>query len=335
MSGPMAASFGIEAAVLASAGAIVDGIGEIAAGLAEADRQATETATHRQAERQQMREARQAGLEKRRQNDAARAARLRRWQTLLAAPAPTRHVETSLADLVAAGEAAQSQLATYLASVPQSETADASRAARQALIASAIEALELAPDESLPADFEQPVADIAAAPTQARAMALIIELRRQVQNFNDERKAAATEARLRAAAALVLEQSLRDLGYAVDDIGETLFIEGGVAHFQRHEWGDYFVRLRIDPQRGMMNFNVVRARTANSDRHQEDRMAEERWCADFPHLFETLKARGIPIQVTRLLQAGEAPVQIVDAASLPECPHEAYRQEPLKARGLP
>lgn len=47
-------------------------------------------------------------------------------------------------------------------------------------------------------------------------------------------------------AAIVLEQSLRDLGYAIE---ETLFVEGGVAHFQRPEWGDYFVRLRVDPQR--------------------------------------------------------------------------------------
>ncbi len=129
--------------------------------------------------------------------------------------------------------------------------------------------------------------------------------------------AAAEQARLDAAAALVLEQSLKDLGYEVEEIAGTLFVEGGVAHFRKAGWGDYHVRLRVDAQRGAMNFNVVRAGTAEDDRRIEDMMAEERWCAEFPKLFATLAARGLKIDVTRLLQAGEVPVQVVDAASLP------------------
>ncbi|MBL8489505.1 MAG: hypothetical protein JNM82_01850, partial [Rhodocyclaceae bacterium] len=144
--------------------------------------------------------------------------------------------------------------------------------------------------------------------------------------------AAAEQARLDAAAALVLEQSLKDLGYEVEEIAGTLFFEGGVAHFRKAGWGDYHVRLRVDAARGAMNFNVVRAGTAGDDRRIEDMMAEERWCAEFPKLFATLAARGLKIDVTRLLQAGEVPVQVVDAASLPRRAEadEARPAAPLK-----
>ena len=75
MSGPMAASYGIEAAVLISAQSIATGAAEIAASLAEADRQAEATRTQRRHERQQMRAARQAGIEKRRHEAADRSTR--------------------------------------------------------------------------------------------------------------------------------------------------------------------------------------------------------------------------------------------------------------------
>ena len=46
--------------------------------------------------------------------------------------------------------------------------------------------------------------------------------------------AADRERREQEAATLVLQESLRDLGYEVDGIGETLFVDGGVVHFQPH-----------------------------------------------------------------------------------------------------
>lgn len=197
------------------------------------------------------------------------------------------------------------------------------RAAREADRQAAAELVAALPaDEALDA-LRDALADVAAgaAPLAAdlagRARAAI---------------AAAEKARLDAAAALVLEQSLKDLGYAVEEIDATLFAEGGVAHFQKAGWGDYHVRLRVDPKRGALNFNVVRAGTANGDRRVEDMMAEERWCAEFPQLFATLAARGLKVQVTRLLQAGEVPVQVVDAASLPRRAEadEARPAAPLK-----
>ena len=121
------------------------------------------------------------------------------------------------------------------------------------------------------------------------------------------------------AAAYVLEQSLRDLGYDVEDIEATLFADGGVVHFQRPGWENYFVRLRLDPRERTVNFNVVRARGGeqSAERTRLDTLAEDRWCAEFPRLAETLAARGLALDVKRRLGAGEVPVQAVDPASLP------------------
>ncbi len=138
------------------------------------------------------------------------------------------------------------------------------------------------------------------------------------------------------AAAQVLAQSLRDLGYTVDGVEHTFFVEGGVAHFQRHGWGDYFVRMRVGVQDKTLNFNVVRARGAQetAERKRLDYLAEDRWCAEFPKLVATLAARGIQLDVKRLLGAGELPVQAVDPASLPAVQTEADRQAPQKLREM-
>lgn len=121
------------------------------------------------------------------------------------------------------------------------------------------------------------------------------------------------------AAALVLQESLRDLGYEVDDIEATLFADGGAVHFRRQGWDNYFVRLRMNPRERTANFNVVRARgdEETAERRRQDALAEDRWCAEFPRLLQTLAARGLELDVTRRLEAGEVPVQVVDGASLP------------------
>lgn len=386
MSGPMAASFGLEAGVLLAAQSILQGAAEIAAGLGAADRQAAETQRQRQAERlaqrQQRSAAQQANIEKQQRMGMECAARLRgllaAWQSLglvedggdidlPTIPAITdgaahaayltaldtriARLETLLADaakvqggevaaaltaLLASGVSAQEQFAAFLAQARLAGVDADSAAARQQQVAHVLERLALAADEPLPAALDALGLAIVQAPTAARAAALVTELRLRVQTFNIERAAAVERQRLQEAAAVVLEQSLKDLGYAVEEIEATLFVEGGIAHFQRPEWGDYFIRLRLDPRRNAMNFNVVRSGTVGADRQREDMLAEERWCSEFPRLFETLKARGIPIAVTRLLQAGEAPVQVVSAASLPASARgEEWRQSGKRLLQLP
>lgn len=383
MSGPMAASFGLEAGVLLAAQSILQGAAEIAAGLGAADRQAVETQRQRQAERlaqrQQRSAAQQANIEKQQRMGMERAARLRgllaawqglgqaedggdidlpaitdgaahaayltaldtriaRLETLLAdaAKAQGGEVAAALTALLASGVSAQEQFAAFFAQARLAGVDADSAAARQQQVAHVLERLALAADEPLPAALDALGLAIVQAPTAARAAALTTELRLRVQTFNTERAAAVERQRLQEAAAVVLEQSLKDLGYAVEEIEATLFVEGGIAHFQRPEWGDYFIRLRLDPRRNAMNFNVVRSGTVGADRQREDMLAEERWCSEFPRLFETLKARGIPIAVTRLLQAGEAPVQVVSAASLPASARgEEWRQSGKRLLQLP
>ena len=331
MSGPMAAGFDLGVGVVIAAEAIAQGMAEAAAAMDEADRQAEETRQQRKTERQRMRAARANGDARQEQATA-----LRTQLTELLAVLEESGADQSERSRALASSATplQEQLAVYLAHA-QAAVATNEVALRRALVARVLERLQLDTDTSLPPTFAALARDIVAAPTPARAEALASELRLQVQQWNAERARAAEQKQRQDAAALVLEQSLRDLGYAVEDIEETLFVAGGIAHFQKPGWGDYFVRLRIDPQRQAMNFNVVRAGTAGEDRKHEDMLAEDRWCSEFPKLFATLKARGIAINVTRLLQAGEAPVQVVAAASLPARHSADERHAPLKARSLP
>jgi hypothetical protein len=121
------------------------------------------------------------------------------------------------------------------------------------------------------------------------------------------------------AAATVLEESLRDLGYEVEGIQATLFVDGGATHFRRQGWDNYFVRLRVDAAEHSVNFNVIRARgdEESAERKRLDALAEDRWCAEFPKLLQTLAARGLRLDVTRRLEAGELPVQVVDSMQLP------------------
>ena len=317
MSGPMAAGFGIEAAVLISAQAILQGASEIAAGMSEAERAAEERRQQRRAERQQMRAAQAAG-QIQQQRDAATRDQLARLTQLVNVvdPAGAANLDARMGALLASGVSLQEELAAFLAQATAAAAQDRI-GQRQGLVAHVLDRLELDVALPVPDTLLALSRQVVAAPSDERAEALASELRLQVQRHNETLAQAAEQKKLQAAAAIVLEQSLKDLGYAIEDIEATLFVEGGIAHFQRPEWGDYYIRLRIDPKRGAMNFNVVRSGSAGEDRQHEDMLAEERWCSEFPKLFETLKARGIPITVTRLLQAGEAPVQVVDAASLP------------------
>ena len=135
------------------------------------------------------------------------------------------------------------------------------------------------------------------------------------------------------AAALVLQESLRDLGYEVEDIEATLFVDGGAAHFRRAGWENYFVRLRVNPREHTVNFNVVRARgdEETAERRRLDALAEDRWCAEFPRLLQTLAARGLDLDVTRRLEAGEVPVQVVDRAGLPAIAADDETARPRQA----
>lgn len=263
-------------------------------------------------------------------------------EALLAAAG--RELGAKLAAAAGAPQVAGPSLDEVLATYARARAAQPGLDARQAdefraNAARALSRLELGPGEDLPPALEELARAIVLAPTPERAEALALELRHAVHRLQAERKAALGQAEA-AAAALVLEHSLRDLGYEVEDIDATLFATGGTVHFRRAGWDDYFVRMRIDTTEHTANFNVVRPRgpDESAERRRRDTLAEDRWCADFPRLLQTLAARGLKLDVTRRLAAGELPVQVVDAASLPAVREEAddtTHTAPAQARPLP
>jgi hypothetical protein len=167
----------------------------------------------------------------------------------------------------------------------------------------------------LPDTIEALTREIAATPPGDRRELLEMELRRAIQLFEEDAA--------RQASALVLEQTLKDLGYQVEPVSDTLFVSGGVVHFRRPGWQDYQVRLRLNAGANTANFNVVRAVDAgNNERSVLDHIAEDRWCAEFPALLQALADRGLNLEVTRRLEAGELPVQLVDRDKLPRFAEE-------------
>ncbi len=166
-----------------------------------------------------------------------------------------------------------------------------------------------------------------------RADLLATELRSQIQKHIE----ALQQQAVQEATAIIVEQSLKDLGYQVEEISNTLFVEGGVVHFRRQGWGDYMVRMRVNAGGAGANFNVVRAAKEGDTGHSaQDHIAEDRWCAEFPALLKALEVRGVKLDVTRRLAAGELPVQQVDPARLPQFADEEVQtsSKVLRAREI-
>ncbi len=166
----------------------------------------------------------------------------------------------------------------------------------------------------IPESIQSVARELEAALPGDRAELLATELRSRIQAHIE----ALQQQQVQQATATIVERSLKDLGYQVEEVSSTLFVEGGVVHFRRQSWGKYMVRMRVNPQSGSVNFNVVRAvMEGQNERSVLDHLAEDRWCAEFPALLKALEVRGVHLDVTRRLAAGELPVQLVDADKLP------------------
>ena len=186
---------------------------------------------------------------------------------------------------------------------------------------------------AVPEPIQKLVSQLAQDLPQQRIELLHSELRRQVQLHLEQVQLQAVQ----EASALILRHTLMELGYQVEEFSDTLFVEGGVAHFRRHEWGDYMVRLRVNEKNQSLNFNVIRAvKDASNERSVMDHIAEDRWCAEFPALLKAMQARGLGLDVTRRLAAGELPVQLVQRSVLPDFAETEIRRTdaPLKTRTL-
>lgn len=180
-----------------------------------------------------------------------------------------------------------------------------------------------------PDDIKTLAQELDDTPVGQRATLLATELRRRIQMHAEEHHRRLVE----EATATIIRESLLDLGYEVEDVAETFFVEGGTMHFQRKGWGDYMVRMRMDANASEANFNVVRAvDQGRNERSVLDKIAEDRWCAEFPKLLSALEARGVHLDVTRRLEAGEVPVQLVERDKLPGFAQEESGRRPAKPR---
>jgi hypothetical protein len=168
---------------------------------------------------------------------------------------------------------------------------------------------------SPPVHIEKIALELQQALPGDRADLLATELRAQIQAHIE----ALQKRQVQEATALIVMQSLKDLGYQVEEMSDTLFVEGGVVHFRRQQWGNYLIRMRIDAKAESANFNVIRSvAEGENERSVLDHLAEDRWCAEFPTLLQALEVRGVHMNVTRHLQAGELPVQLVEFNKLPK-----------------
>lgn len=190
--------------------------------------------------------------------------------------------------------------------------------------------------QSLPAALLDLREAYLAAPTAAQAEALAAELRQRIQQLNQQHRQREERAAARHYTQQVIGETLTDLGYDVEPGFATLFVEGGVAHIQKPEWGDYYVRLRVKPEAGDLNLNVVRAgensRAISREQAQRDREMEENWCAAHRELLQRLEARGIASRQTRALAPGELPVQTVQPEVIQQPGRARRRQASLAGR---
>lgn len=226
----------------------------------------------------------------------------------------------SLASLGDIDRPAQTDLATVLAAYAQRQSPE--------FLASVQRVLARVAHLPWPPALDALVQQLALPLAPERAQALLLELRAQVQ--------ALQQAEIARAQAVVLAHTLKDLGYELEDVGETLFVQGGLLHFRKPGWGDYMVRLRFNAEQHTANFNVIRAVSeGHNERSVLDHLAEDRWCAEFPALMAALEARGLPLHVVRRLAAGELPVQQVRRDLLPRWTQDAQtapRSAPLQRR---
>lgn len=168
--------------------------------------------------------------------------------------------------------------------------------------------------EAIPADITELAREYDACTPGERAELLASELRLRISAHLKAEQQRSVD----AATATIVEQSLKDLGYQVESVANTFYVEGGMVHFRRPGWGDHMVRLRLDFRQKTANFNVIRAvREGNNQRSVTDHLAEDRWCTEFPALMQALAAQGVNLNVTRRVEPGDLPVQLVNHDRLP------------------
>lgn len=144
------------------------------------------------------------------------------------------------------------------------------------------------------------------------ALKIRSKMLREAKARKEEQKQEITQRVDDVEVANILAESLKEMDYEVGTISDTLFVEGGVTHFRDATWEDnYYVEMAVEPKSKKMDFHMVY--TGNTmHTSMEDKKTEDDWCGDFIDLQHILASKGISIEVTNHLGAGEVPVHVVD-----------------------
>jgi hypothetical protein len=139
-------------------------------------------------------------------------------------------------------------------------------------------------------------------------------------------------ARDQAEAGDIALETLGELGYEVSGEFSTLFVKGGMVHFQKPGWKDYYVRMRVNPEDHYFNLNMVRIGKPDESREQRvnDAEMEHTWCGDYPRLLEELSRHGIASNNTRAIDPGAVAVQTVLADQVPAVANQLKRRKKVQ-----
>jgi hypothetical protein len=128
--------------------------------------------------------------------------------------------------------------------------------------------------------------------------------------------AKAVEDAKREFAHTALTDSLMELGYQIGEPFETTLAATGHT-FQREEWGDYHANLRLDPDSQRLSVHMVRAGEpgdqADADQLAADHTMEGEWCSEMPALLERLREKGLEVELSKRMDPGALPVQVIRA----------------------
>ncbi len=121
----------------------------------------------------------------------------------------------------------------------------------------------------------------------------------------------------RKVAGEVIQDTLEELGYTVEDGFATLFVEGGVIHFQKSAWSTYHVRLRVNRQADEMRLHMIREeKDAAQDQQAKDMEMETEWCAEYKELVSVLSDKGIQTEPIKHYVPGAVPVHNIHPADI-------------------
>lgn len=161
------------------------------------------------------------------------------------------------------------------------------------------------------------------------------ELRASVMEI--VRAEAESEQASRQQAADIVQNALENLGYLVEPIHKTLFVDGGAVHFRSsHSQPGYYVRMKVERGRDCMDFDLVRDRRAPSASSDAEEELVNAWCNRLPELQRLLRAAGFNPRLVRDVPLANQAIEEVKSETLNRAFWEGRQdQAPTKAAPVP